>query len=81
MLTMLQSELLDKIKQSWVDNLKLAQLIQHLQLFGRKVSKFTWEADHLCRKGRLVIGMDPFLRKELLEYFHGSSLGGHSGVQ
>ncbi|KAJ7946901.1 Ty3/gypsy retrotransposon protein [Quillaja saponaria] len=38
------------------------------------------QQDQLRRKGRLVVGADEVLRKELLELFHSSPGGGHSGM-
>lgn len=34
----------------------------------------------LWRKGKLVIGPDNTLRRELLELMHSSTIGGHSGI-
>ncbi|GJY70737.1 putative mitochondrial protein [Tanacetum coccineum] len=44
------------------------------------VKKYYLEDDLLLRKGRLVVGDDKDLRRELIEFFHHSGLGGHSGV-
>lgn len=35
---------------------------------------------HYARKGKLVVGNDLVLRKELFDHFHATSVGGHSGV-
>ncbi|GKB22693.1 reverse transcriptase, partial [Tanacetum coccineum] len=34
----------------------------------------------LKRKGKVVVGGDAELRKELIKYFHNEAIGGHSGV-
>nr|GEU50619.1 hypothetical protein [Tanacetum cinerariifolium] len=35
----------------------------------------------LPKKGKIIVGNDPKLRKELLQYFHRGVVGGHSGVK
>ncbi|GKB03304.1 putative mitochondrial protein [Tanacetum coccineum] len=35
----------------------------------------------LTRKGKIVVGNDPELRKELLTHFHEGVVGGHSGIK
>ncbi|GKE22041.1 retrotransposable element Tf2, partial [Tanacetum coccineum] len=42
---------------------------------------YTWNNGQLPRKKKLVSGKDEELRKELMAHFHGSSVGGHSGVK
>ena len=42
---------------------------------------YQWVQDQLLRKGRLVVGKNSTLRAELLDHFHGGSIGGHSGVK
>ncbi|GJS40401.1 transposable element [Tanacetum coccineum] len=43
------------------------------------VKKYYLEDDMLLRKGRLVVGDDKDLRRELIDFFHPSGLGGHIG--
>ena len=40
-----------------------------------------WEDGILKRKGKVVVGADTDLRKQLIGHFHGDAIGGHSGVQ
>ncbi|GJS66777.1 retrotransposable element Tf2 [Tanacetum coccineum] len=42
---------------------------------------YNWSNGQLLRKNKLVVGKDDQLRLELLAYFHGSSVGGHSSVK
>ena len=79
-ITSLQTDLVDKIRQSWYHDAALLSLIQQLQQAVRPQSKFTWSSDQLRRNGKLVVGQDLQLRKELLDLFHASAVGGHSGV-
>ena len=81
MITILHTDLLDQIKLSWTHDPRLVQLIKHLQQPSHKPSKYTWEAGQLCRKGKLIVGLDAALRTELLDHFHGSAVGGHPRVQ
>jgi len=41
---------------------------------------YTWQHDELRSKGRLVVGNDSLLRKEILQWLHASASEGHSGV-
>ncbi|GKD96850.1 retrovirus-related pol polyprotein from transposon 17.6 [Tanacetum coccineum] len=70
----------DKIKRSMVTDGKLQALIDVIKEQPNRVKKYYLEDDMLLRKGRLVVGDDKDLRKELIEFFHPSGLGGHSGV-
>nr|GFA03576.1 putative mitochondrial protein [Tanacetum cinerariifolium] len=45
---------------------------------GRK--KNSWTGGILKRKGKVVVGNDPELRKELVQHFHDEAIGGHSGA-
>ena len=81
MVTVLHTDLLAKIQHSWEHDANVSRVIQQLQQPSNKPSKFTWEANQLRRKGKLVVGMDLALRQELLEFFHSSVQEGHSGVQ
>ncbi|GJY29037.1 retrotransposable element Tf2 [Tanacetum coccineum] len=72
--------LYDQVKQTWTtdnqlkaicDQLKEGQIKKHYSLFN----------DQLLRKGKLVVGTNAQLRQELLNHFHGGSIGGHSGIK
>ena len=79
-LTAVTSDLLATIQQSWLNDVALVQLINNLETHPDKPSKYTWKDGQLRRKGRLVIGQDQQLRKDLFHYFHGTPEGGHSGA-
>lgn len=40
-----------------------------------------WARDQLKRKGKLVIGKDEFIKQSILQEFHDSFVGGHSGAE
>ncbi|GJU05072.1 putative mitochondrial protein [Tanacetum coccineum] len=53
-----------------------------LQIAVSSVASDVWEKTDgvLKRKGRVVVGNDLELRKELIKYFHNEAIGGHSRV-
>ncbi|KAJ7960249.1 Ty3/gypsy retrotransposon protein [Quillaja saponaria] len=78
--TTVQSELLQKIKQSWEQDEKLQKIIKELSVSVDSHRHYKWEQGVLKRKGKLVVGNDPTLKQEIIECYHGSPIGGHSGV-
>ncbi|KAK9676740.1 hypothetical protein RND81_11G097100 [Saponaria officinalis] len=79
LVTQVRGDILEKVCKSWEDA-EVAQLIAQLQSGTLQATKFNWENGKLTRKGRLVVGPDPELRKEILTFMHASSFGEHSGV-
>ena len=81
-ITIFHTDLLDKIRHSWTTDPYLVHLISQLQQ-GIAVpnTKYVWQNNHLRRKGKLVVGNDPGLQKELLQLFHNTFDEGHSGVK
>ncbi|GJW82801.1 retrotransposon-related protein [Tanacetum coccineum] len=51
------NELIEAVKATWVTNLRLKAITEGLQQ-GIPNSKFTWPANELRRKGKLVVGND-----------------------
>nr|GEU31244.1 hypothetical protein [Tanacetum cinerariifolium] len=45
-----------------------------------KGNKYSWTGGILKRKGKVVVGNDLELRKELVQHFHDEAIGGHSGA-
>jgi len=76
----LESHLLTRIKQSWTADSNLQKLITKVQKNVPAHKHYSWQHDELRRKGRLVVGNDSLLRKEILQWLHASASGGHSGV-
>ena len=76
MITTLHYDLLDRIKGTWSHDPNLVDLIHKLQQPTNKPSKFTWANGQLPRKGKLVVGSNDSLRKELLNLFHSFVRGG-----
>ncbi|GKD20076.1 reverse transcriptase [Tanacetum coccineum] len=74
------SDVMDKVKTSWEGDDTMQQLIKSLGDHSYKGNKLTLEGDLLKRKGRIMVGNNVELRKQLVAYFHESAVGGHSGV-
>lgn len=74
------TDLMDKIKTSWIQDASLQALIQKLSTNNGTYKKYTWHNSQLRRKDKLVVGADDNLKLELLKHFHNSAAGGHSGV-
>ena len=79
-ISVINSDLMTKIQYSSVNDSRLVHLIHRLTKNSGKHSKYTWKNQQLRRKDKLVIGQDDQLRKDLLQVFHNSAAGGHSGV-
>ena len=79
-LSSINSELLAAIKATWLQDPSIQQLIQSLEA-GQQHSKYVWQQEMLYRKGKLVVGADPSVKQQLLQLFHDSSIGSHSGIQ
>ena len=79
-LSSLSSDLLAAIQASWQQDLSIQHLIQSLER-GQAHPKYLWHQGMLYRKGRLVVGAITDLRQQLLQLFHDSAIGGHSGIR
>ncbi|CAH9119366.1 unnamed protein product [Cuscuta europaea] len=79
-LTEVQSDLLNKIQKNW-ELEGTAELIKKLKEEPGAVKKYSFSYDKLLRKGKLVVGEDESLRKEIIQNLHSSAMGGHSGNQ
>lgn len=77
----LQPLLLDRIVDSYSAYVDIQQLLSELMkdIALSSVSRFSYDGKLLRRKGRLVVGNDGALRREILAMCYDSSWGGHSG--
>ncbi|GJY62375.1 putative mitochondrial protein [Tanacetum coccineum] len=48
-----------------------------LQSSSNEHGHYTWHNEQLGRKGKLMVGNDEVVRKELLQHVHGGTIGGH----
>ncbi|KAF3629835.1 hypothetical protein FXO37_28741 [Capsicum annuum] len=67
-----------RIQASWQADTTLQEVIHRLQVHPFK--SFTWLNDQLRWKGRLVVGKDLQLRKDIITLWHATLQGGHSGM-
>ncbi|GJX84885.1 retrotransposable element Tf2 [Tanacetum coccineum] len=70
----------DKVKDSWKNDLDIQNLIKSLEHHSYKGNKYSWTSEILKRKGKVVVGNDLELRKELVQHFHDEAIGGHSSA-
>jgi hypothetical protein len=73
------SDLLNQIKASWQEDADLQKLITEIQQDPSSHRHYSWARGELRRKGRLVIGGNEELRKQILAWLHSSACGGHLG--
>lgn len=80
-ITSVHTTLFEEIQLSWSMDPNLKQLISELADSSRPHPHYTWEGEQLRRKGKLVVGFHPELRKKILQWLHASPQGGHSGIE
>nr|GFB35629.1 hypothetical protein [Tanacetum cinerariifolium] len=51
-----------------------------LEHHSYKGNKYSWTGGILKRKGKMLVGNDPELRKKLVQHFHDEAMGGHYGA-
>nr|GEV36521.1 reverse transcriptase domain-containing protein [Tanacetum cinerariifolium] len=68
------------VKDSWKNDLDTQNLIKSLEHHSYKGNKYSWTGGILKRKGKVVVGNDLKLRKELVQHFHDEAIGGNSGA-
>ena len=73
------SSLLEQIKQSWTLDPNVQQLLTQIQQ-GETPLHYSYSQGLLYRKGRLVVGRQKDLHSTIIQAFHDSSFGGHSGI-
>ncbi|GKE12550.1 transposon ty3-G gag-pol polyprotein, partial [Tanacetum coccineum] len=79
--TLVNTELAKKIEDSWIEDEKLHAIITKLQARQTAKKHYVWSNNRLTRKGKTVVGQNQQLRNELLQYYHGGTVGGHLGVK
>ncbi|KAK4397676.1 Retrovirus-related Pol polyprotein from transposon [Sesamum angolense] len=80
-LVTIQTDLVNRIKTSWVADTRLQKLITTLEGGYCQNKYYEWRNQVLTRKGKLVVGNDKKLRNDILKLYHDGALGGHSGKQ
>lgn len=77
-LSLISSDLEEKIKRSYVMDPYLVGILQRLTS-GEQVKHYTLQNDLLRRKQKLVVGPDVELRTSIITWHHTSMEAGHSG--
>ena len=54
--------------------------MQELQVDPASHSNFTYDSRFLKRKGKVVVGKNLHLQAQLVQLYHSTGLGGHSGI-
>lgn len=65
-----ESDLMDRIKLSWQQDIHLHQMIQELQANAGSHRHYNWQQGVPQRKGRLVIGKNDNLWEDILLWIH-----------
>ena len=79
-ITFVSTSWLAEIKQSWISDPVVQQVIADLILDHTSHRGYRWEQGILTYKGKLVVGNMPQLKIQIMEEFHCSAIGGHSGI-
>lgn len=80
-LSTMKTDLLNLIMLSWEKNPSLKELIQSLMKGEQEGKGYSFNHGQLRKNGRLVVGPDEELRREILQLWHNSPVGGHSGME
>ncbi|OIT07640.1 putative mitochondrial protein, partial [Nicotiana attenuata] len=72
-----RTDLLDMVMQSWDKDPALKRLIQSLKEGNVENKGYTLIHEQQRKNGKLVVGPDAQLRKEIMQLWHGSSVVGH----
>jgi len=60
---------------------KLQKLVDKIQMTQQPCKHYTFNGDVPRRNGKLVVGNDAGLKTKILQHFHNSGIGGHSGYE
>jgi transposase InsO family protein len=79
-LTVIQPTWTESVEHSYIQDTQCQELLQKLCLSPTAHPPITLNAGLLRYKGRIYIGKDAELRKQIMHSFHASVIGGHSGI-
>lgn len=77
-ISLILSDLEDKLKRSYSMDLHLQDIIQKLSN-GEQVKHYTWKHGLLRRKYKLLVGPDEEVKKAIIAWHHTSMEAGHCG--
>nr|GEW55164.1 hypothetical protein [Tanacetum cinerariifolium] len=75
------TDLMQRVKSAWATETAVLYIITTLHLGQPAKKHYCWANDTLLRNGKIVVGQDSNLKTKLLQYFHESTIGGHSRVK
>ncbi|GMI89824.1 hypothetical protein HRI_002651700 [Hibiscus trionum] len=75
------TDLRERVMATWQRDERLLKLIKGKEEGSSRHAKYKWDGKILTRKGKLVVGNNLELRKEIIDLFHGRAFGGHSGAK
>ncbi|GJZ27322.1 reverse transcriptase [Tanacetum coccineum] len=67
------TDLIHRVKATWVSNVVVYAIITSLKNDQLAKKHYAWINEKLLRKGKIVVGHDVNLRRELLQYFYEDS--------
>jgi hypothetical protein len=79
MATTLKPVWLDRVAASYASDVQIQQLIQHLAVDSSADPPYSLTGGLLHWQGRLWVGPDKDLQRTIIQAFHDSPVGGHSG--
>ncbi|KAL3530412.1 hypothetical protein ACH5RR_009734 [Cinchona calisaya] len=79
-LSVVSSDLLVEVQQSWQEDDHIKCLIQKLSSTNGVDGHYTWTNNQLRRKGKLVVGKNVDLRNKIISIWHASATSGHSRI-
>lgn len=79
-LSQVNPSLLQEVQSTWSSDPKLQNLIGQLQAGDAQTNKYKWNQGFLCRHGRAMVRNDVDLRRNIINLFHNTIVGGYSGV-
>ncbi|GJS03352.1 hypothetical protein Tco_0319860 [Tanacetum coccineum] len=74
------TDLMKRVQNTRVSDDAICAIITSLRNGQNSKKHYAWINEKLLRKSKIVVGQDESLRRELLQYFHEDSIGGHSGI-
>lgn len=80
-LSVVQTDWLLDLKQSWSTDRDLKALITDLTNDPTSHEGYSWHHDLLTFNGKLVVGSVGNVKTQILQELHGSPVGGHSGTE
>ncbi|KAJ0492793.1 putative nucleotidyltransferase, Ribonuclease H [Helianthus annuus] len=69
----------DRVQLTWESDPKLKSIKEGL-LTGQLHPKYSWNGQALLKKGKIPVGKDGNLQKDIILLCHNSAMGGHSGI-